>query len=215
MKNKIKIQKCLGPCGLEKPISSFLIRNKKTNLRRRKCKECMVQYNKNYYNENKQKIIIRTTDYRIINKKSLSIKANEYYKMKRKTNPVFRIGQYISGAIRYGLKKTKKNSSSWKNLLYTQSELRAHLESLFEFWMTWENHGKYNSKSWNDNDSSTWTWQIDHIIPHSTFQYDSMDCEQFHKCWVLSNLRPLSAKQNLYDGFNKTRHKGLNGHQIT
>lgn len=34
-----------------------------------------------------------------------------------------------------------------------------------------------------------------------------MDCEEFKKCWALENLRPLSAKQNNYDGVSKTRHK--------
>lgn len=78
-------------------------------------------------------------------------------------------------------------------------ELHDHLESLFEPWMNWDNHGIYDVTSWNDDDSSTWTWQIDHIIPQSKLPYTSMDDENFRKCWSLSNLRPLSAKQNVND----------------
>ena len=82
-----------------------------------------------------------------------------------------------------------------------------HLQSQFESWMNWDNYGKYNPKQWNDDDSSTWTWQIDHIIPASTFTYSSTQDEGFHTCWSLSNLRPLSSKQNYLDGVRRTRHK--------
>lgn len=71
--------------------------------------------------------------------------------------------------------------------------------SQFEPWMTWGNHGRY-SKLWNDNDSLTWTWQIDHIISQSKLPYTSMTDENFKKCWALENLRPLSAKQNIIKG---------------
>lgn len=73
--------------------------------------------------------------------------------------------------------------------------------------MNWNNHGKYDSKTWDDNDSSTWTWQLDHIIPHSDLPYQSMTDENFLKCWALDNLRPLSSKQNLIDGTTRARHK--------
>lgn len=67
--------------------------------------------------------------------------------------------------------------------------------------MTWESRGRYNSK--------TWTWQIDHIIPHSTFKYTSMVDENFQKCWSLKNLRPLNAKQNYLDGIRRVRYHKL------
>jgi hypothetical protein len=73
--------------------------------------------------------------------------------------------------------------------------------------MTWENRGVYDPTTWNDNDSSTWKWHLDHIIPHSTFHYTSMDDQAFKDCWKLSNLRPLAAKQNIIDGSTKIRHK--------
>ena len=73
--------------------------------------------------------------------------------------------------------------------------------------MNWGNHGKMDFKNWDNNDPNTWTWQLDHIIPHSEFNYTSMDDQAFKDCWALSNLRPLSAKQNHKDGVNKTRHQ--------
>ena len=73
--------------------------------------------------------------------------------------------------------------------------------------MNWDNWGKYDPKTWNDNDVSTWTWQLDHIIPQSDLPYINMSNKNFNKCWSLSNLRPYSAKQNNIEGSQKTRHK--------
>ena len=66
--------------------------------------------------------------------------------------------------------------------------------------MSWKNWAVYNPKTWNNNDSKTWTWNIDHIIPQSDLPYTSMSDVNFNKCWSLSNLRPYSSKQNILDG---------------
>jgi hypothetical protein len=73
--------------------------------------------------------------------------------------------------------------------------------------MNWNNQGVYRPSLWDDSDSSTWVWQLDHILPQSDLPYTSMEDDNFKKCWALSNLRPLSAKQNLLDGATKIRHK--------
>ena len=80
------------------------------------------------------------------------------------------------------------------------------MQSLFEPWMNWNNYGRYDIKSWDDNNSNTWTWQVDHIIPHSTFKYSSMEDEDFKKCWDLKNLRPYSSKLNFEEGVKRVRH---------
>lgn len=107
------------------------------------------------------------------------------------------------------LKKNNSNKNSisvLKFLPYSIKELKIHLENQFEHWMTWDNWGMYDPSTWDDNDQSTWTWQIDHIIPQSTFKYTSMEDEEFKQCWGLDNLRPLSAKQNIIDGPSFSRH---------
>jgi hypothetical protein len=80
------------------------------------------------------------------------------------------------------------------------AQLLDHLKCNFEIWMNFDNYGIYNPGAWDDNDQSTWTWQIDHIIPHSFFNYSSMEDDNFKLCWQLKNLRPYSAKQNILDG---------------
>jgi len=115
----------------------------------------------------------------------------------------YRLKNNISRSIREALSIqgiTKGRRTIAKYLPYTMNQLKVHIENLFESWMTWENQGNYRKQDWDDNDKSTWKWQIDHIKPHSFFKYTSMEDLVFQQCWALSNLRPLSAKQNLSDG---------------
>lgn len=122
-----------------------------------------------------------------------------------------KIRKSVSNSIRKCLasQKLKKDNKTFKAVGYTIQELKNHLESKFEYWMNFDNWGIYNRSTWDDNDSTTWVWNIDHIIPHSTFNYTSMTDEDFKKCWSLNNLRPLSAKQNVLDGVRRTRHKKI------
>lgn len=64
---------------------------------------------------------------------------------------------------------------------YTIIELKQYLELQFESRMNWDNWGIYNIEIWNDTDS--WVWQIDHIIPQSKLPFSSMKDENFKKCW--------------------------------
>jgi cytolysin (calcineurin-like family phosphatase) len=147
------------------------------------------QYNKKYYQENIDKERLRTR-----NKPKEAVRR---YAKKQMLKPNRKLRSSVSSGIRFHIKKC--GLSHLKFVDWTYQELRSHIESQFEPWMNWENYGRYNLKTWDDNDSSTWTWQIDHIIPHSTFHYDSMDCQEFRDCWALKNLRPYSSKQNNLD----------------
>lgn len=152
----------------------------------------------------------RRKKYRAENKDKIKISKNKYEKDRKKRDPVFKLRRRVSCAIYLALKhygSSKKSKSVWKYLPYSAKELKIYLEDLFEPWMTWNNHGNYNENTWNDNEPNTWTWQIDHIIPHSNLRYASMEDENFKKCWGLENLRPYSAKQNILDGTRRTRHK--------
>ncbi len=124
-----------------------------------------------------------------------------------------KIQSNVSRAIRFGITENggNKGGKSCLNYLpYTIPELKEHLTGLFkhidslgsngEVWMTWKNYGNYRTKTWNDNDVSTWKWNIDHITPQASLPYISMEEENFQKCWALENLRPYSAKQNNLDG---------------
>jgi hypothetical protein len=161
----------------------------------------LLEYQKEYYKNNKQDSINYQIEYARINKQ----KINRRQKNRRKNDINFKLRSIISISIIKKLKlslSSKNNLSIIKYLPYTIQDLKVHLESKFESWMNWSNHGKYN-KIWNDNDSSTWVWNIDHIVPQSKFYFTSMEDQAFKDCWALSNLRPYSAKQNIIDNARK------------
>jgi len=223
------VDKECSKCGELKPLELF-------QKGRAQCKPCRDAYHAEYRKKNKEKINAgmkayyesnqaeikrKHKEYRENNKDKIS-KSNKEWRSKDSSkeysraykrewqrerlakDPAFKLRRNVSRLINFKINKNSK--SSFKYLPYTVQELKAHLESQFEDWMTWDNWGKYRVDSWNDNDKSTWTWQVDHIICQADLPYDSMEHPNFKKCWALSNLRPYSAKQNQKDGVSRIRH---------
>mgnify|MGYP001573329522 CR=1 FL=1 len=94
----------------------------------------------------------------------------------------FKLNKNISIAI-YRSLKDNKNGRHWEQLVgWTLDELKIHLERQFRGSMGWINYGE---------------WEIDHRIPISAFNFDCSDHIDFRRCWALSNLQPLWAKENL------------------
>lgn len=208
--------------------NNYQILKDKNKIFREINKEKIKQDKKNFRNKNKEHIKNHKKEWYELNKPRILKRRKELYKIKRvilsdydkyikKQMNIVR--KNISTSI---LKKLKNNNSSKGGkssinyLGFTIEEFKIHIESLFsspenlynsQIWMTWENHGIYNLKSWNNEDPSTWKWQLDHIIPHSTFKYTDMECQEFKDCWSIDNLRPYSAKQNQHDGATRIRHK--------
>lgn len=208
---KIKTHKKCPRCQIIKEISSFYIgfsikRNKRTIGSQ--CIECTKLYNQNYYQENDKQAKEYSRVYRQDNKSQINEYQKQYKKNLKKVDPMFKLRCSLSTSIYRFLKQnnsSKNNQSCLTYLSYTINELKQHLEAQFEPWMNWNNLGSYSHKTWNDNDQSTWVWQVDHIIPHSTFNYANMDCQEFRDCWALNNLRPYPAKQNIIDGARRAR----------
>lgn len=182
---------------IKKEIKNYL--NKTDNIF---CRECQQTKEKVFFFDKKQFCICNDCRTNISIQKKKNRNKKKY--QDRLTDPQARIHHSVSSSIRNHLKNNGKKFSA---LPYSGEDIIKHLESLFEPWMSWDNYGKYDPKSWNDDDQSTWTWQVDHIIPASTFKYSSVEDEEFKKCWALNNLRPLSSKQNYFDGVHRTRHK--------
>lgn len=172
-----------------------------------KIKECNKEYRKN----NKSQLKEYNKEYYQDNKERLKEYNTEYVNGQRKENKFFRIKRNVSGDINKSLKsrgKSKNAGQTWKNLSYTSEQLMAHIESLFlhpdnltsngKVWMTADNQGHYRIDAWDDNNPTTWKWQVDHIKPHHLFDYELGDA-LFHECWSLENLRPYSAKRNNND----------------
>ena len=217
------MKKC-SKCQIHKELSEFYKNKSKDDGLSSECKICAKQTRKEKYDTNPdyerersktnrklkpQYYVEKTKQWRANNSERVKCIRDAYQKLKWNNDPTYKLRQTISKLINQGLKSngsSKNKQSCSKYLPYSFQELKELLEKQFEPWMNWSNWGVYNPKTWNDNDKTTWTWQIDHIVPHSTFSYTSMNDERFQKCWELSNLRPLNSKQNLLDGLSKIRH---------
>lgn len=177
--------------------------------KRNTCRPCRNRLRKPekqaYMNLNINKIRIYRKEYRRKNKAKIS----KQYKTKIQKEPSFKLRKNVNRAILYMLKSTNgvKHASLLTYLPYSLEELKLHLESQFENWMTWKNHGNYDPTTWDDNNPNTWTWNIDHIIPQSKLPYASLTEENFKICWGLNNLRPLSSKINIKEGAKLARRK--------
>jgi len=124
----------------------------------------------------------------------MSKNTSEYKKHLLK-DPSRKIKHHVGLAVGKVLRRKGKvkGGTTFSKLPYTPQQLKEHLESQWESWMNWDNYGGKN------NDPRK-TWQIDHIIPQSSFKYDSLEHPDFSKCWALSNLKPLEKIANIKKG---------------
>ena len=169
-----------------------------------KNKEKYRSNQKEYYARHKKDIYERHKKYEFVHKQKMRIYRSNYRKRKCGKEPSYKLRLTISRSINRYLKlnnSSKNGNPAWLELPYTPQQLKEHLESQFEPWMNWKNHGpvRLDHK----------TWQIDHIVPQSALPYSSMDDENFQKCWALENLRPLEALENL-----RKSNKILKGEQL-
>lgn len=88
----------------------------------------------------------------------------------------------VSELIRTALKRNGRSPKVEDLLGYTITDLKSHLENLFTPGMSWD---KYKMGMIH----------IDHVRPQHLF--DLADNEDWKRCWSLSNLQPLWAKDNL------------------
>jgi hypothetical protein len=214
------ITKVCTKCKIEKNENEFSKNKRTKDGLECRCKECEKQYREDnkeklreqkrqYHQENREEILEKKKQYGLEHKKEKSEydkkyrlknkeKRNKQRQERLKNDICFKLRKRVSSSIRDALKCNqggKQGGSVLKFLPFSIQQLKDHLEFQFESWMSWENHGNYDFK--RD------TWQIDHIIPHSSFHYQSMDCEEFRKCWALENLRPLKAIDNIKKGNRK------------
>lgn len=166
-------------------------------------KEKKISYQKEYYLLNKEKCLLDAKKWSENNreksnlikkehkKKNLikyNLKRNESRKLRKQNDPLFKLKEQIRVSINKGFKKQNFNKPliTEKILGCSFKEFKLYIESKFESWMTWENHGNFNKEKL--------TWQIDHIIPISLAKTK----EEIIKLNHFTNLQPLETKKNLY-----------------
>lgn len=174
--------------------------NSPEEIKRRK------DYQKQYYLEHKTSVTARHKLYKINNKDIIRQKERERYytipkeqrqakarayrlanidyikekdKQRHEQN---KLNRNLSTAIYMALKGAKAGRH-WEDLVdYNLQQLKEHLENQFTPEMNWNNYGSY--------------WEIDHIIPQNTFNFETENDKDFKICWSLANLRPLEKIAN-------------------
>lgn len=172
------------------------IYNKEYNI---KNKEILSKNKKIYYQKNREKILEYRKEnrnveyqtnyskiYRSQNVEYFQNYRNEYEKYRRK-DPLYKLTSNIRSSIKFHLTKKEylKDSKTEDILGCSFIEFKKHLESKFEYWMTWDNYGLYNGEL-------NFGWDIDHIIPISF----SKTKEDIVKLNHYTNLQPLCSKIN-------------------
>ena len=155
-------------------------------------KEKITQYQKN----NSEKIRNREKEYKKIyrteNRKEISEYDRKYRLGRLRVDLKFNLHNKMATAIRYSLKGNKAGCH-WESLVgYTLNRLIKHLQKTMPEGYCWQDFikGKLH---------------IDHIIPKSVFNYDKPEHTDFKRCWALSNLQLLPARENLKKGSKLSR----------
>ena len=154
--------------------------------RNQKLKSVKDQYHNNpEYRAQKVKNQLKKYHSDPIYKEKLNKKRSNNLLKQYHDDPKVKVHINISSQIRQSLKGGKKGQS-WELIVgYSLEELMIHLESLFEEGMTWENYGK---------------WHIDHRMPKSWFNFETINDPEFIKCWDLKNLKPMWGDENIAKG---------------
>lgn len=163
-----------------KCATSILLTNRprKNNL----CRPC---YQKQYRQENKDKIIkLNKTWYEANREKDIADSA--IYQSKRMSSDiVYKLKNRLRVRLNNAIKQNYKSGSAVNDLGCSVEFLKSYLESKFESGMNWNNH-------------SINGWHIDHIIPLSSFNLSNK--EELKKACHYTNLQPLWSDENWKKG---------------
>lgn len=157
-------------------------------------KEKILAKKKQYREDNKEKLKQYREDnkdkmkeYRQINKERLSKQEKEYKNKRKQEDALFKLRYVTRSNICNSIKKNgfKKISKTELILGCSFDFLKQYLESKFESWMNWNNHGLYNGEL-------NYGWDIDHIVPLSRATNE----DELLKLNHYTNLQPLCSKVN-------------------
>jgi hypothetical protein len=121
------------------------------------------------------------------NKDAINKKRREHYRKKIKTDALFKLKNKIRLSIIKAFKQNSlsKTSKTLSIIGCSFEELKKRIESKFEPWMNWGNHGLYNG-------TEGYGWDLDHIIPLSSAKTE----EDIIRLNHYTNLQPLCSYIN-------------------
>lgn len=173
----------LGPSG-RRNIGGKKVSDKKW---RDSNKKYMDNKSKIWYEKNKEYRKKYLKEYREKNIDKIRKTKRDYERYRKSIDPAYKLISNFRTAIYQVLKENnvEKNKHYFDILKYSPEELISHLEKQFTDTMTWENYGE---------------WHVDHRMPISSFNFESVDDDSFIKCWSLENLQPMWGNENIIKG---------------
>ena len=211
----VRNERCCTSCNETKPLYCFGVDNRNGDGVRQRCKECTNKIEKlsrdpakeskrakRYHAANPEKALVRNRVWRQENREYVRERDKKYKAanpeqtkaiirrsyLKERLSPVNRISHSITACIVQSIRKGSKARRRTVDLLgYSYEQLKNHLERQFLPGMSWDNYGRNG-------------WEIDHIVPVSSFAYETPDDPDFQVCWGLPNLRPLWKADNRSKG---------------
>jgi len=177
-------RKVCSKCKARKLISEFSVDRARKSGLRCYCRKCDSIRGEKYRKENAERIKEYKKQHRNKNTEHIRKRHNERG-IKIRQTPRGKLNSRMGILLRDALRRNQNSPTLEKLVGYTPQDVRDHFESLFVDGMTWSNRGE---------------WEIDHIRPICSFDYDSPNDAAFQKCWALSNLQPLWREDNMRKG---------------
>jgi hypothetical protein len=175
-------------CRKEKNLTSFNKEARAKYLKKYSAEHAdyLKEYYKKWAEENKQHL----STYRKNKREELAeyqrqwrLKNGRLKELEKRKNSVSdRIQNSFRSIINHSLRDGKGHKKTFDILGYSIEKLKRHIEKQFLPGMGWHNYGQ---------------WHIDHKIPLSAFNYQSVDDFDFKRAWALKNLQPLWKIDNL------------------
>lgn len=205
MKCSSIVEKRCTLCKETKPASAFYPRRGGKYISSR-CAECIkTTHKKQYKNDTKHREYIlarqkrwnrenlehtrkKTKEWNRDNpEKAVAMRKRAY--AKRISSIHGRLQNKVLSLIHRSVRTLRRGiPTPWAHVLgYDFERLKQHLESLFTEGMTWD--AVLASEI-----------EIDHILPRSSFYYETVDDPDFKACWELTNLQPLWKADNRSKG---------------
>lgn len=224
--------KICGKCGFVIDFSGFHKDKTHSDGYRSTCKKCIYNYQKErnilknppktpklsneeyqrqYYQNNKEKLKIKSKDWynnnldkvkitkdnykpkkRILDKiyreKNKEIRNNKE-KIRRQNDPLYKLTTNIRRLVLKSFKDGNfgKTSKTANILGCSFEEFKQHIESQWEEWMNWDNYGLYNG-------TINYGWDMDHVIPLSSALSEEDIISLSHH----TNIQPLCSYTNRY-----------------